>query len=70
MSDYVGGGVTLLVIVAAIVGVLFLGGGGGGTGEASIIPEAVAATPIEADYGWKAPMSAGADADGQVGEFY
>ena len=69
MSDYVGGGLTLVLIVAAIVGVLFFSGQSG-PGEPSIIPEAVAATPFEADYGWKAPMSASADAGGQVGEFY
>ena len=54
MSDYIGGGVTLLLIVAAIVGVLFLGGKGDGAGDASIIPEAVAAAPAGAEYPWKA----------------
>ena len=52
MSDYIGGGVTLLLIVAAIVGVLYFSGERG-PGEGSIIPEAVAAAPSEADYGWK-----------------
>ena len=69
MSEYIGGGVTLLLVAAAIVAVLFLGGQGGGSGDASIIPEAVAAAPSGPDYGWRvaAPQF---DDSGEVVEFY
>ena len=69
MSDYVGSGLTLALVVAAIVGMLFLGGRAG-PGEGSIIPEAMAASPAEADYGWKAPFSPTADARGEVAEYF
>ncbi|HET7671980.1 MAG TPA: hypothetical protein VFK84_16345 [Burkholderiales bacterium] len=68
MSDYIGGSLALLVIVAAIVGILHFSGNRG-PGEGSIIPEAVAATPAGADYGWKvaAPRY---DEGGEVAEYY
>ena len=69
MSDYIGGGLTLAAIVAAIVGVLFFTGHSGGP-DASIIPEAMAAVPVEADYGWKAPLSGTADTHGEVAEYF
>lgn len=68
MSDYIGGGLTLLLIVAAIVAVLFAGSNGG-TGDASIIPEAVAAAPAGNDYGWKGATPQ-FDDRGEVAEFY
>lgn len=67
MSDYVGGGLALLAIVAAIVGVLYFSGNG--PGEGSIIPEAVAATSMEADYGWKVASPSYGDG-GEVTEYY
>jgi len=69
MSEYIGGSVTLLLVVAAIVGVLFVGGNGGGTGDASIIPEAVAAMPAGADYGWRVAAPEFGEG-GEVAEFY
>lgn len=68
MSDYIGGGATLLLIVAAIVAVQFFGTGDG-TGDASIIPEALAAAPAGSDYGWRvaAPEF---ETGGEVAEFY
>jgi hypothetical protein len=69
MSEYIGGGVTLLLVVAAIVGVLFVGGNGGAAGDGSIIPEAVAAAPVGADYGWKGATPQ-YDDRGEVAEFY
>jgi hypothetical protein len=67
MSDYIGGGVTLLVIAAAIASVLYFSGERSG-GEGSIISEAVAAMPVEADYGWKV-VSPAYDAGDDVFEY-
>lgn len=68
MSDYIGGSLALLVIVAAIVGILHFSGDRGAH-EGSIIPEAVAASPAGADYGWKVAAPHYDDA-GEVVEYY
>jgi hypothetical protein len=62
MSDYIGGGVTLMVIVAAIASVFYFSGERS-AGEGSIISEAVAAMPVEADYGWRVASPAYGEGD-------
>lgn len=68
MSDYIGGSLTLLAIVAAIVGFLHFSGNRG-PGEGSIIAEALAATPVGADYGWKVAAPQYGEG-GEVVEYY